>query len=286
MKHLSEVMLKNFETKCSQVLITTMFVIISHGTSQKSCLLTLDAHANIAAVRESTATSRNFMPDDDWNSGRRPHKKLRCVSLSTGFIDVRSNRSRECFEMENPLFIVIHSYLESISINSVECIRLWRQIFERFPETAMIWARKNAPAYGTQSARRNINQLRGTREANTRRGISDSALFAGPPAARGRDAAAGPHGWWCYSCRSTRTRKIITVVCLFVRATRSPLDWFGERILIWNPFQSRISCFCSTQSTQNGRKAWFRVARPSPSMQQHSKSPVRFGAPSVTNKHQ
>lgn len=151
MKHLFEVMLKCFETKCSQVLITTMFVIISHGTSQKSCLLTLDAHANIAAVRESPATSRNFMPDDDWNSGMAPIKK-------TAMRELKHRLRRRPLESQpgmlwngkSPFHRHSLSYLESISINSVECIRLWRQIFERFPEMAkMIWARKNAPTYAT-----------------------------------------------------------------------------------------------------------------------------------------
>lgn len=55
-----------------------------------------------------------FMPDDDWNSG---YKKLRCVSLSTGFTVGRPNRSRECFEMENPLFNVIHRSIPWINFN-------------------------------------------------------------------------------------------------------------------------------------------------------------------------
>lgn len=197
------------------------------------------------------------MPDDDWNSG---YKKLRCVSLSTGFTVGRPNRSRECFEMENPLFIVIHRSIPWINFNqfgwmhSIVKANIWAIPRNGDDLSATIWHTRN------RSARRNTNQLRGTREANTRRGIFDSVLFAASPAASGSDAAMGPHGWGRYSCRTTRTRKIITVVCLFVRATRSPtrMDWFGERILIWNPFQSRISCFSSTQSTQNGREAWLR----------------------------
>lgn len=69
------------------------------------------------------------------------------------------------FEMENPLFIII--YLESISINSVECIRMWRQILKHSPIGDDLNAHKKRRQYGT---------YRCSGRARTRVGISSEAL--------------------------------------------------------------------------------------------------------------
>lgn len=135
--------------------------------------------------------------------------------------------------MENPLF---HrhsvSYLESISINSVECIRLWRQIFERFPEMAMICAQKCADNMAHSQSKRFEKSKSAARHSGSKYSAWDFWFcFVCVLTCRKRKRRWGCMDVECYSSRSTWTRKIITgVVCLFAQPDHSPtrLIWRAD----------------------------------------------------------
>lgn len=84
-----------------------------------------------------------FVWYDDWNSAF--HIKFLDMRVRLCLFTCRIVGCRKNLPVKNdlkwkiphhPLFIII--YLESISINSVECVRMWRQILKHFQIRAMI----------------------------------------------------------------------------------------------------------------------------------------------------